>query len=293
MENQRPPVRSPDSGRLFDEQSGSSNKPVRGRESTYRPVLPVHSPDKRLNDPEYAWKHRDSLRVLQTQPMPYLDEFETPGQMPPIPASPRGWIAGLRWKLTLAVLVYVLLWGLFRLDMPVLLPVQQAVRTALTEPMNRVHMQQWYRELFAGTPGLLPALEPKPIDDAQKVSTTVTTRFAAPVIGTVIQPYELPGSPGMWLETEAGAVVKAVDTGRVVAVQSSPEQGWTVTIQHAKGYRTVYGGIAQTAWKTNDWIKMGEALGKVKSTAEVGGRFYFAVTKDQNPLNPTDVVSFD
>ena len=70
------------------------------------------------------------------------------------------------------------------------------------------------------------------------------------------------------------------------------DTGYTVTVKHSGGYRSTYGFLEPEDWQTGDWVKAGEVLGIAEKAGEVS-RLYFALMKDQQFIDPTEVIAFD
>ena len=199
---------------------------------------------------------------------------------------------GIRTKLLMSCVVFVLVWGMFQSNHPLANKGKAYVWSALNESFDFQPVALWYERQFGGTPTLLPALNPVKQQEAEKV-TLDSKHYFAPVKGKVIAPYE-PSRLGVTLETKPAATVAAMDTGVVVYAGSREDTGFTVIIRHAGGMQSVYGWIEQGRVEVNDWIKGGETIGLVsKNSSQPSGYFYFAVSKDNKFVNPAEVVNFD
>lgn len=283
---------------------------------------------ERMNDPEYVWKMRQKEWLEQIS---FSTDEEPPsgfggGSGGRLGSSARKFAA----QLLVSALLFALIWGLFQLRQPWAIHGQAAVREALTRDFPFAAVAAWFEEEFSGAPSFLPAFLFK--RDADKVNARLTRDFVSPVKGTVEVPFS-PRHPGVVLETAPGASVFAIDTGRVIFSGVRDDWGPTLVIQHADGYRSTYGRLSAARLERGDWVKAGEWIGQTSTgrasprdaadadsgdasgrddgsrqnlqnrlqgegpqaegAAKSAGRFYFAVMKDNEYLDPAEVVSFD
>lgn len=238
----------------------------------------------RWDDPEYVWNQKWSREIAQHE---YDYDHRRFGGSGPKP----GWNR-LRIRLVVSCFIFAAIWGLFQWDHPWANQGKAYVSSAMNESFRFQSVALWYERRFGGTPSLLPALNAVQQEEAQKVDA-VSKHYFAPVKGKVIAPYET-SRLGVTVETKSDTPVAAIDTGLVVYVGNKEETGYTIVIRHTNGLQSVYGWVEQGKVELNDWIKGGETIGTVsKNSSKPSGYLYFAVSKDNKFVNPTDVVSFD
>jgi septal ring factor EnvC (AmiA/AmiB activator) len=93
-------------------------------------------------------------------------------------------------------------------------------------------------------------------------------RLGMPVAGRVdVRPADRGDGPGVEVFASHGAVVRAVDEGRVAYVDRHPGYGPMVIVDHGDSYFTVYGGLAATNIRVGDPVPRGASLGAVGSEA--------------------------
>ena len=243
-------------------------------------------PDPRLQDPEYVWKHRHEL--FGGGGAGSEDRWERDGRMPP---GVRRFIV----RLAVSAALFALVWGMFRLDAPWAVRGQQYVRAALTEEFPFARVAAWYDRTFSGAPSFIPAFgDKKGNHPAEKVNALPDRAFVAPVSGNVVAAYSAL-HPAIELRTSPDAEVKAAATGRVVFVGEKEDIGLTVIVQHANRQETLYGFLAESYVAKNDWVEGGKPIGRVSGEPSVpaAGRLYFAVSKNNQYVNPADVVKFE
>ncbi|MFD0694105.1 peptidoglycan DD-metalloendopeptidase family protein [Paenibacillus sp. GCM10027628] len=271
---------------------GSANKPFRSGDNSPLPIrrdqeLPLY-PDsewkRRMEDPEYAWRHK--LRMDPTlNGHSYLDDEEKSLFTPP---SRRSMIT----KLFISCMVFAAVFGMFHINQPWANKGKQFITSSLTQSYDFSALSAWYTERFGGSPSFIPSFHNREGDEAVKVSTSKRTLFS-PAKGSIISPYDGTTHLGVRLNTTPNVPVYALDTGQVIFAGTTADSGLTIIIRHANGLQSVYGALGEANVEMNDWINRGEAVGKASSGDPGKGTFYFAVTKDGHPMNPTDVISFD
>ena len=100
---------------------------------------------------------------------------------------------------------------------------------------------------------------------------------------------------GIDIAAEAGAAVCAAADGTVYTVYSDDSMGMTVVIRHQEGFVTVYSSLDEdVAVEVGDTVTMGQTIGYVGNTAlletAVGDHLHFAVTKNDEPVDPADFL---
>lgn len=91
-------------------------------------------------------------------------------------------------------------------------------------------------------------------------------------------------NPGLTLETEKGASVKAIFEGDVTAV--FPVEGtWTVMVRHGK-YFTVYGGLASVKVSRSQRVTGGQVVGIAASNDSGYGEVEFILMLERKNIDP-------
>lgn len=239
--------------------------------------------DNRWNDPEFAWKHRNS-RSMTTHGGGYEPpQADEPRFRLAPPTQKQLWV-----RFVLCGLLFAGIWGMFRLPYPWAQFGKQYVTSALTEPMNMDALASWYEANFRGMSSILPSFR-REGEESVKVSSNGNRTYFAPAKGVVVTPFAA-GKQGIVVMTQEDAPVYAMDTGLVTFAGVREGTGFTVELQHPNGLKTIYGNVAECKLEVNDWIKGGEAIGKASKQSD-GGELYFAVQKEGRYVNPADVVS--
>ncbi|MBD2861005.1 peptidoglycan DD-metalloendopeptidase family protein [Paenibacillus oceani] len=291
-------IRSGNDKTVFHEEAYDGQRERSGHDSSqYRPVNLNGSGredlssarDDRMDDPEFVWKHREQERwtAMGRAEQPGWTDTPDNGGMTP-PSVRQIWV-----KLGLSAVVFAGVWGLFQLDHPMAQRGQAWVRTALTVDYDFTAVAAWYERSFGGVPAWLPSIREKDAPEAQKASTSSLGRIYVPVTGKIVS-RSGDGDLGITLRTEPLAAVIAIDTGRVVSVTSGTDKGTVVVVQHADGLQSTYAWLQSTTLQKNDWVNGGETIGSVTTDAAGGaGKLYVVVKKDNQYVNPTEVIPFD
>jgi murein hydrolase activator len=102
--------------------------------------------------------------------------------------------------------------------------------------------------------------------------------------------YSIPGTklngnnPGLTLETEQGATVKAIFDGEVVSVFDVEGQS-NVLVRHGK-YFSTYGNLSTSSVTKGQKVKAGDTLGRAGSNADGNGEIEFLLLQENKNLDP-------
>lgn len=103
-------------------------------------------------------------------------------------------------------------------------------------------------------------------------------------------PYKIEGmsvvgnNPGLTLETDPGAAVKAIFDGEVISV-FDVEGSTNVLVKHGK-YFTTYGNLANSTVSKGQKVNAGQVLGRASSNADGNGEIEFVLMQENKNLNP-------
>jgi stage IV sporulation protein FA len=214
-----------------------------------------------------------------------MDEFESYSKV----TSRRG----MRLKIIIALSLFIGIWVMFRLSTPWAIKGQQVIRHTFNQEIAFQSLSAWYEQTFSGSPSFIPSLHPSSGQDAKKVNAPGLKSFFMPVYGKVLLPFSSTHQ-AILLQTQANALVCAIESGRVVFAGSREDTGYTIVLQHAGGFQSTYGMLQPIKWKKDDWITLGEVVGKATTPkGETKGNIVLALMKDAEYINPTDVISFE
>ena len=100
---------------------------------------------------------------------------------------------------------------------------------------------------------------------------------------------------GVDIAAKPGTTVLAACSGSVLAVESDPMMGTTVTIRHDGGYQTKYANLqSHPTVKAGDSVSAGEIIGAVGTTARAEAaqspHLHFSVEKDGDAVDPDEFL---
>lgn len=105
---------------------------------------------------------------------------------------------------------------------------------------------------------------PSPDLSSQRTQASAS-RFAMPVSGKIIRPYDKGSNDGVDIAAAAGTPVMAAADGTVAAVTKDTEGTPILVIRHADNMLTVYAGIEAATVAKGDAVKRGQVIGRVKA----------------------------
>lgn len=95
-------------------------------------------------------------------------------------------------------------------------------------------------------------------------------------------------NPGLTLETEQGASVKAIFDGDVISVFDVDGQS-NVIVRHGK-YFTTYGNLASASVAKGQKVKTGQAVGRASSNDDGNGEIEFLIMLENRNLDPAQWI---
>ncbi|MFC5402083.1 peptidoglycan DD-metalloendopeptidase family protein [Cohnella soli] len=272
------------------------------RERTTRMIeegAPAGEREVDMNDPERWWKERE--KQLQAG---RADGWQGIRGLPPTSNAPSvhssgsigsGWHKlkrGFAIQLAVAILAFGGAWSWFKWELPGSADAKEWLVSSVTQDMDFQAIEAWYGSTFGGSPTFFPFNRDEP-DTKEVAALFNASDTVAPVTGKVLQTFAQNGT-GVKVSAPAGSSVLSVYTGRVQQVSMNKSGGITVIVQHENHIVTVYGNLAETSVKTNDWVDRGQKLGTLGAS---GGKLadralYFAVQQNGKSLDPAEVVNF-
>lgn len=95
-------------------------------------------------------------------------------------------------------------------------------------------------------------------------------------------------NPGLTLETEQGASVKAIFDGDVISVFDVDGES-NVIVRHGK-YFTTYGRLSSTSVSKGQKIKTGQVVGRASSNEDGNGEIEFLIMEENRKLDPAQWI---
>lgn len=93
--------------------------------------------------------------------------------------------------------------------------------------------------------------------------------------------------PGIDISAPYGSSVRSSKEGRVIFAGWYGGYGKCIIVRHLFGFETVYGHLSSIGVNKDQWVKVGQYLGRVGSTGRsTGAHLHFEVRKYGRPINP-------
>ncbi len=253
--------------------SGIDQNRYEYREMKSMPVVSANS----LRDPETEWKN-DRQRWQQS--------FGAN-------RGPSFWSSFWR-RTVIASLLFGVVWGLFRWDIPYTVNVRMFIADALNKDMDFAAAGQWYKTYFDGAPSFLPIFG----EQHETNQVNASRKGSPPIEGNITQPFVL-SLKGVEITpnvTDNGAIaVKSIDAGRVLDVINHPKSGISVTVRHTGGITATYGRLSRSTLKVNDWVQEGEEIGVLPAShgGSEAATLFLAIQRGDQYIDPSEVVALD
>ncbi|NDI34027.1 M23 family metallopeptidase [Chengkuizengella sediminis] len=235
--------------------------------------------DQKLDDPEYVWKHRQD-------PWAHLKQYDREESF---------FQKYFMTTFTISFLLFIIIWLLFQLETPWAEKGKMLVTQVINEEtFDNKALLTLYDQMFEGYPSFIPTFnsEKKTIP-AEKVNTSQIKNIHHPANGKIISAFESTKS-GVTIKTRKNEPIIALDQGRVISVENTEFTGLTIVIQHVNKLQSIYGYVTYSSLKVNDWVEGGEQIGVVSELQnDEAGILYFALRKDNQFIDPAEVIHFD
>ncbi|UOQ93867.1 M23 family metallopeptidase [Halobacillus shinanisalinarum] len=155
------------------------------------------------------------------------------------------------------------------------------VVSQLEEEFPFASVTAWYNERFGD-----------PLQIVQQKEGGGTAQLALPVNGTVKEPFQNHGR-GIIMTTDGGSEVKAVKPGTIIFAGNDEQTDKTIIVQHKDGTNTIYGFLSAIDVHLYQHIEAQEAIGQLNTADGETKEFFFAVKKDEQYLDPVEVIKVD
>lgn len=97
-------------------------------------------------------------------------------------------------------------------------------------------------------------------------------------------------NPAIVVKAVVGAPVKAASNGTITSITDTAKTGTTLTMDMGNGYQSVYGQLTDLLVEEGQTVKEGTILGYIAEPSKYysieGSSLYFAMTKDDQPIDP-------
>lgn len=189
------------------------------------------------------------------------------------------------FKILAAVCLFLVVALVYKLPSEQLDTPRAYIDKAMNESIQFASISKWYETKFGKPIAFYPQkeVEQPPLDES----------YALPASGKITQTFEVNGE-GLILETTKGAMVEAINGGKVIFVGKKPDIGQIVIIQHENGSESWYGQLETFDVALYDEVQKGQQIGKVTHSQDgEKGTFYLAIKQDGQFIDPKQVISFE
>ncbi|MEH7545000.1 M23 family metallopeptidase [Bacillus sp. OTU2372] len=196
------------------------------------------------------------------------------------------------FKILASALLFLAVAILFRNHTVKLDPAREFITGQMDKDFKFAVVSNWYEEKFGKPLALLPFTDEKTSD--QK-TVAENQNLSVPAMGKILENFQKNGQ-GIMIETGKGAAVQAINDGLVTFAGVKEGIGKTVIIQHSDKSETWYGNLDDVKVKLYEYVDKRTVVGTVSaSTGEdkTKGQYYFAIKKDDNFIDPIQVIRFE
>lgn len=247
------------------------------KQETLRVSPATHSLTDRMSDPEYAWKYGGANPWSDSHPS-HLSFFRT----------------FTKWHITASIILVFFCWFIFRLDHSWAQKGQVFIRDALTREIDFSVMNAWYERTFAGSPSFLPSFISRDHPEAKMTQSFSVENVFKPIDnGRITSTFSTTGK-GIRIASVSDSPVFAISEGWITNISYTEMSGYTVMIRHAEQMESIYSGLSDVYFTSNDWVKGGERIGRVGGNEQTGEKeWFFAIRKGRSYLDPLGVIPLD
>ncbi len=98
--------------------------------------------------------------------------------------------------------------------------------------------------------------------------------------------------PGIDIAVPSGTYIRAAGAGTVLQVGEDPVYGYFVVLDHAEGYRSLYGHASLLLAEEGMEVRQGEVIGLTGSSGRSSApHLHFEILRDGEPLDPLTMVT--
>lgn len=211
-----------------------------------------------------------------------------------------------KWIIQLLVsgAVFLVLFGLFKLDIPFTGALKNGVKYVLTSEANFRPVLNQIVRLAAQTGNLeLPVIDDLPAPAKTALSELPQgSALLLPVSGKVIRTYGWLVDPkeniqgfheGVDIAVPVGTSVKAASDGRVIAIDEKSSLGKYVLVQTTSGGMVRYANLSEVLVQGEQQVKAGDVIAKTGMKSDPEPHLHFEVIVDGKPVDPLTRLGID
>ncbi|URM33953.1 M23 family metallopeptidase [Cytobacillus firmus] len=193
------------------------------------------------------------------------------------------------FKLLASACIFLFAAILFKNQAATLDPARDFVKTAMEKDFQFAAVSGWYEEQFGKPLALLPFSNGK--SDEKNVEEN--SEYALPASAKILEEFDDNGQR-ITIETGKEASIEAMSEGLVRFAGKKDGFGNTVIIQHGDKSESWYGNLAEINVNLYQYVEKGTGIGTAGDAGDSEkGSFYFAIKKDDDFIDPIQVIPFE
>ncbi|GKU81431.1 M23 family metallopeptidase [Niallia sp. NCCP-28] len=166
---------------------------------------------------------------------------------------------------------------------------EKVIRQSMNQEFNFAGVSNWYEKQFGKPLAFLPLEKQKEEKEENNLQ-----QYALSASGKILEDFNDNGQR-VAIETDNDTTVQAMNEGFVKFAGEKEGFGNTVIIQHSDKSESWYGNLKEIDVKIYENLKKGDKVGLASSyeNDESLGLFYFAIKKDNDFIDPIQVIDFE
>lgn len=188
-----------------------------------------------------------------------------------------------------SVLIFFLIWGLFRLDSPRFAPAQARIRVWFTEDYDLQPVLRMLTEvgIWGDTLDRAAFETMKTTDDPGYLTVPVSGQVTGAYGWMTAADESKRFIDGIIIAAPEGTPIRAALGGNVTRIANEEEKGRLMEITADNGFRTTYAHCSEILVDLNDKILTGQVIGRVGKTGNCSHpQLFFRLEKEGISLDP-------
>lgn len=185
-------------------------------------------------------------------------------------------------KSMVAAIIFLLIVLTQHFNQPWLAEPESWATSALTEEFPFATVNEWYQNQFGSPLALV----------SNTNSNNIESSFALPVNGTISESFQTNGN-GILISTEEDAKVYAMDSGTIIFAGNDRQTNKTIIVQHPDKSQSIYGNLSDIKVNQYQFIQENQVIGSFEPTEQNANQLYFAIRKNNQYLDPVQVIQVD
>ncbi|MCM3704428.1 MULTISPECIES: M23 family metallopeptidase [Cytobacillus] len=193
------------------------------------------------------------------------------------------------FKLLASACIFLVAAILFKNQAATFDPARDFVKTAMEKDFQFAAVSGWYEEQFGKPLALLPFSDGK----SNEKNADENSEYALPASAKILEEFDDNGQR-ITIETGKEASIEAMSEGLVRFAGKKDGFGNTVIIQHGDKSESWYGNLAEINVNLYQYVEKGTGIGTAGDAGDSEkGSFYFAIKKDDDFIDPIQVIPFE